>query len=108
MNWKFWTYSIVVLLAGLVIGGGTMHWYQKNKIEKSKMEIQDANRIIDSVSVANIEQKRIFEKQMDRYESIINSYRERLNIRDENFRNDTIMPSDDELILRARAAADYD
>ena len=108
MNWKFLTYSILVLVIGLVIGGGGMHWRQNNRIKKAEMKIDDANRIIDSVSVANIQQKKVFHQEFIKYESIIQSYRERLNIRNEDFKNDTIIPSDDELILRARAAANYD
>lgn len=102
MNWKFWTYSIVIFVAGLLVGGVVSMRYQNNRIEKAELKLDDANRVIDSVSVANIEQKKIFEKELNRYGSIIQGYRERLNIREDEFKNDTIVPDDDELIRRAR------
>lgn len=100
MSTKLILYSIGLLILGLVIGGFAAYRFSNDRIEKSERKIIDSQRIIDSVESANKEQKRLFNRQLNQKNTAIEYYRARIKTREDDFKNDTIIPSDDELIQR--------
>lgn len=101
MNWKFILYSVVLVAVGAAIGGfGTKTYFDP--------EYQQANKTIDSLIAVDIERKSNFEKVLRLPVQKVNERRKSIQNRNENFKNDTIMPTDDELIQRARAAVGND
>lgn len=108
MNAQRILYALVILVIGLVLGGSGTFWWSNKKIEKANMEISDAQRVTDSVVTANIEQKKFYEKAITKLTVAIANSRTNLKQREDDFKNDTIIPSDDELIQRARAVTNND
>ena len=98
---KIWQLITLVVIC-FFIGAGGRHYfavkYQKQAMEK----IENGQRILDSVQIVNQQQKIYFEQKLIQYSEMIKKHRKNLNLRNEKFKTDTIIPSDDELISRAR------
>lgn len=99
MNWKTILYFIITLIIGVVIGGfGTKTYYDPEYVQ--------ANKTVDSLIAVDIERKNNFDKVLQLPMNEINEIRKSIQKRDENFKNDTVIPTSNELILRARAVID--
>ena len=98
MNWKFIIYSIVLVLLSGFVG-----YFFGPKVDGSEKLFREALKKVDSTNIVNFERQKAYEDILKRTGPIIKQRQTNLKKRDEDFKNDTIPISDDELIQRARA-----
>lgn len=100
MNWKIILGFVVVFILGLLLGNVGTKQYDP--------EFTGAVKTLDSIQAVEKERKRVFDSVLSRPRAAIKEKREKLKQRQDEFKNDTIMPTDDELLRRARAVTNND
>lgn len=103
MNRKLIAYSL-----GLILIGGAIGYFAGPKVDGTEKLVNEALKSKDSALVVANENKAITEMVLKNSNQKISQVRTRLKKRNEDFKNDTIMPTDGELIQRARAITNKD